>query len=207
MSTYQQLREDAQQWTLRNDIVEQIPQLLTLAQARIDREVRVLAMGSSAQLVFDGKEAILPGDYLAMLAIAVADEEASSMTYVTPDRFFKDPMYFNRGGTWSDSRIYTIFGQQLYIAPSPERDVTIYYYARLAPLTRDDSTNWVLQNAYDLYLQALVAEIYAFTRNEEEEIAARARFDTAVQSLHETDQRASMSGSSLQATGNPYGIV
>ena len=206
MTTYAQLKSDAMQWTLRTDVEEEYDHLIRNVQARIDRAVRVLAMGSLAQVNFQDNAAVLPGDYLGLIAIHIASQNAIPITYVPPDRFFKSDADFAVAGT-SDPEIYTIFGSSLYVAPPPNHPLTIYYYARFASLNSDESTNWLLTNAYDIYLQAMIAEIYAFTRNEEEEAAARLRFDTAVSDLHDADRMATMSGSALQSTGAPYDIV
>ena len=68
LSTYSELQTEIASWLDRSDLTAQIPTFIKLAEARINRTLRVRAMETVVQHTMVGlsKRIALPSDYLQM---------------------------------------------------------------------------------------------------------------------------------------------
>lgn len=60
---------------------------------------------------------------------------------------------------------YSISGSSLRVNNGASRVFDVTYYARLAPLSDSNPTNWLLLQAPDIYLYALLAQASAFAQD------------------------------------------
>ena len=94
------------------------------------------------------------------------------------------------------------------VGPTPDGVYTgkCLYYKKLAALSADGDTNWVLANAPGVYLHGALAEAHFFARNSERAQEELSLFCGAVNALNLADKADRTSGSPWQAftdTGNP----
>ena len=102
------------------------------------REYEQLATGT---MVADGFTA--PLDYIRTRTLVVADHVYS---YLPPET------YAQKVDNDSTGRWYTINGADFSVLGGTGEDYELLYYAQLAPLTVDADSNWILENAPDVYL-------------------------------------------------------
>ena len=160
MTTYATLKTDVAAFIAEDDLTLQIPSFIRLAEANIRRDVRVRDMEQTAELVVSSRSTALPSGFLSMRSLTIQDATLRTLNYMTPEKIRED-YEWNDGGSPSG---YTIEGGNLIVSPVPSSAVTldIVYVKAYAALSADVDTNWVLTNAYDLYLFATLyfAAIY-----------------------------------------------
>ena len=82
LSTYSELQTEIASWLDRSDLTAQIPTFIKLAEARINRTLRVRAMETVVQHTMVGlsKRIALPSDYLQMRGLKFSSDKIATTT-------------------------------------------------------------------------------------------------------------------------------
>lgn len=159
ISTYTELLDAIENWTKRSDLDARAPEFVTIGEARIGREVKARQMEARVSTTPTTAYADLPSDYVSMRGIRITGSTVGWLDYVTPDVFF---------GTFASSttsvrKVYTIFGDELVFPSTPEGNIELWYYKKLAALS--SATNTLFTVNPDLYLYAAMAAAQPFMKN------------------------------------------
>jgi len=201
LTTYAGLKASVASWLKRSDLTSNIPDLITLAEARIARDLRI-----RNQLTFTtlsttaGVDYVaLPSDFLEIENISVTGGSGveRSLTYQTPEQL---DGRFPSGGSTDEPAVYTIMGQRLYLGPTPDAvySLPFKYYARFTALSADADTNWLLTNHPSIYLFATLAEAAPFTLEDARAALWEAKYQADLKQLQDTDDEGLRSGSVLR---------
>lgn len=188
---YTDLQISVSEYTGRTDVANVFDRLTQMAEAKLNRLLRVAGMEAETQLTTDvNGDATLPTDYVEMREVKDARGcilKSQSLPALTR-------AYGNRGGTPSN---YAIVGTTFTVRPIAEGTFDITYYQEIPSLT-SNATNWLLSSAPDVYLYALAAEVAAQGQNPEGIAAAEALLNPAVRQLQINDGRARFGNASLR---------
>ena len=198
--TFTSLKQDVQRYlergaTLASDpvVYEQIPRLITLAERRIARELKiqgfinvVTSALSTGQSVYDK-----PDRWRDTVSIQIG---AGSGNNTRKTLFTRDYEYART--YWPDA---TETGEPVFyadydynhwlIVPTPDTDypVEILYY-QLPPLLSDEEqTNWLTENAPELLLYGTLLEATPFLKNDERIATWQNLYDRAAAMLNGED--------------------
>jgi hypothetical protein len=181
MTTYATLKADAASWLARNDLASSIPSFITLAEAQIRRDIRVRAQETNADILMNAT--------------------ARELTYLPPERFYDSSIYSSSG----EPSAYTLEGDNIIFAPEPSATSTtnakMLYVKAFDALSADTDTNWLLTNAYDVYLYGTLMHSAPFIGEDERLQVWAMGYNEAVRKVNRTDQLARFSGSALTITG------
>jgi hypothetical protein len=172
ISTYVELQAAAANWLARDDLTLRIPEFITLAEAKFNRVLFHPRMETRATLTVntlltDPEFLDLPTDFQTMRMVRLPDEvgkprlQFMSQTQMDDYRYSRD----NVAGT---PVYFTIVGDQIELAPTPneDMDVEVLYRANI-PALADNSVNWLLTMAPDLYLYGTLLEAAPYIQNDE----------------------------------------
>lgn len=151
MTTYATLKSDIQTW-LRNDdaeVVAEIPKFILLAEAKIRREVRAREQQTAVNLTITDGSADIPTGFLGALRLILDNTTNWKLTYQAPEVFYGDRDY-NASG--SNACKYTIEGGKMVFRPLTSESGLLLYNKAFVALSGDADTNYVLTDAYDVYL-------------------------------------------------------
>ena len=182
MATRRSLLADVETW-ISDSSVDGIVSILNVAQAMIDRSVRPRAQIASATLTVVGNKATLPEDFQAVHALIEGQRFFRFLSInsfhkqQTVDTAFVDNVFSG----YPLETYYTIQGSDILFHPSVADEVTLVYNQRLPRLVMDSDTNWLLENAYDLYLYACLVAAAKFNQMPEMEASYADSFRAAVQ--------------------------
>ena len=144
-------------------LIARIPSFIQLAEAKFNRQLFVRQMESRAIAVVDLTSSepefiALPADFQSMRSVRL-----SSVTG-KPGLEFKsgtqmDEYRFETADIAAQPRYFTIFGNELELAPTPDQAYTVemIYRTNIPPLDANTS-NWLLALAPDLYLYGALLE-------------------------------------------------
>lgn len=167
LNTYSALQASIASWLNREDLSAQIPDFITLAEARFNRELRVNAMLRRFSTVMTQDYVQLPTDWLEHVSMVVtsAGPDYGALTYLSNEGYND---LRNRGFSGTP-RYYTIVDDKIILLPAPTSSVTveIVYYARIAALSSGNPSNWLLARSPDLYLYASLVSAEAYLQNDE----------------------------------------
>lgn len=196
LGTYGELQAAVANWLARSGdatLTPFIPDFVRLAEARINRDLRVRAMERRATAETAGAYLALPDGFLEMRNLQLNTDPVTRLELVSPEQI--DSL---RGG-WGSGRPrrYCILGGEVQLAPAPDSayEVEMAYWREVPPLSVAEPTNWVLNSAPDIYLYAALIEATAFIGNDERLTLWTAGYDRAVAALQAADDRGTWSGS------------
>lgn len=163
LSTYADLQAAIATWTRRADMATYAADLITIAEARIFKEVRCKEMEAALSVTIANGLATVPADY-AELKYAYIDGTPTT----TLQR--KDPswIYLNyplRQAQGKPKFLARDVGSFIF-GPFPDSAYTVKgtYYKKLSNLS--DTVNDLYTNSPDIYLTAVLAEAFRFLRND-----------------------------------------
>jgi len=153
---YADLQTDIADWLNRSTLTSTIPTFITLAESEIDRRLRTadtLAIGT-------GTTSSNPVDLSTDLT-RFRQIKAIKIVYqgvdIVLNQVSMDILWSRYPGTSSGvPEYYALSGTDLYLDPAPNGEFawSIQYYQGLNPLSATNTTNWLLDKHYDLYLVA-----------------------------------------------------
>lgn len=181
ISDYASLLIDAGEYSGRDDVAHLFSRFVSLAEAKINRVLRVGQMEASATIEIVDGNGDLPGDFLeARMVLGTAGQGLSAWSLQELQRRY--------GTTGGLSRGYSIVGGVIQARPTSSGNITLSYYARIPSLTPSSPTNWLLQQAPDAYLYAVVEEIGVWARDAELAVNARSMKEVALKELALQDE-------------------
>lgn len=162
LNTYSALQTAIGDWLNRSDLSSQIPDFITLAEARFNRELRVRDMETRISPSISSGTYTLPADWLETINFSVlgsSGREQQLQFIDTPEYAIQSPRVVS-----GDPRYYTQVGGSYLIINAPTSATTFYltYRQKIPALTVSNTSNWLLAKSPDLYLfgSLLMAEPY-----------------------------------------------
>lgn len=198
LANYTDLLASVAAWMNRTDLTAVIPDFVTIAEARISRDLRLRkqVVSSTLATVASTRGVALPSDWLEFENVSLAITPERQLSYATVEQL--DSVYPNNGGNSSPS-LYTIEGDQILFGPTPDAvyTVNIYYYGRFSALATA-STNWLLTNHPSVYLYACLMQACLYVKDATRAAEYKGLYDEVVSELQLQDDRAQHSGSVLR---------
>lgn len=196
ISNYAELQTAVGSWLARNDLASRIPDFIALAEARINRRLRVRQMLVRAftTLTAGDQYIAMPSDFLELRNIEVTGNPNVALEYVTPQTM--DIKY--RSDMQGRPVAYTSLGSQFMVGPTPDDEyrLEVAYYGRI-PKIQENNVNWLIAETPDVYLYGSLIEAKAYIEDDKFQIW-KAAFDEAIADIQKTDKRAKYSGSGLR---------
>jgi hypothetical protein len=166
ITTYTELQTAVTEYLARDQdttLIARIPTFIQLAEAKFNRSLFVRQMEQRSTAVVDTVSTepefiSLPSDFQSMRRVRL-----SSVTG-KPCLEFKsgtqmDEFRFGTSNVTGQPRYFTIFGDEIELAPTPDDDYTIeMVYRKNVPALADNDPNWLLTLAPDLYLYGALLE-------------------------------------------------
>lgn len=167
LDTYSGLKTSIANFLNREDLTAQIPDFISLAEARFNRELRVNAMLQRDFTVATNEYVQLPTDWLQHVSIVITspNDVHHALNYISAEEYYD----LRNTGLTGTPRFYTIIDNNILLLPVPSANVTleIVYYGKIMPLSDVNPTNWLLTRSPDLYLHAALIQAEAYLQNDE----------------------------------------
>jgi hypothetical protein len=199
-STYADLQAAIASWLNRDDLTAQIPDFITMAEVRFNRELRTIQMVKRATATTNNEFVAVPADWLEAKDLNISGQP---LAYITPDKLEE----WKNNKVTGKTRFYTIVGAEFELFPAPTSDVTVEmaYYAKIPSLSGGNPSNWVLATAPDLYLYGALQQASTFLMDDMRLAAMAANATAIIQFLNNQSDNAAHSGAPLIArTRNAY---
>jgi hypothetical protein len=204
LGTYSELQAAIGNWLARPGdptLAPFIPDFIRLAEARINRDLRIRAMEQRATAEIDSAYVALPERFLEMRNLQLDTDPATRLELMSPEQI--DALRV--GSRPGRPRWYCVTGDEIQLAPVPDGPYTaeMTYWRQLEPLSPAEPSNRLLTHAPDIYLYAALLEATAFIGNDERIPLWTAAYDRAVAQLQASDDRGTWSGSVPQVRADP----
>ena len=144
-------------------LIARIPTFIQLAEAKFNRQLFVRQMEQRSTAVVDTGSSepefiSLPDDFQSMRRVRLSGVTGK------PCLEFKsgtqmDEYRFCISDVAAQPRYFTVFGDEIELAPTPDQDYTVeMVYRQNIPSLASNATNWLLTLAPDLYLYGALLE-------------------------------------------------
>ena len=198
IGTYAELQIAVANWLDREDLTDRIPEFITLAEARMNRMLRLRLMENkyTASTVAAQRNYALPTGYVQMRNFQINVTPVRPLQYVTPEVY--DRIW---GGSSSGTpEVYTIIANEIQLGPKPDSIMTMemLFYKRITALSGSNTTEQMLTENPDVYLYGALMEAEPFVMNDERMGLWAQGFAQAIQALQEQDNKDRHSGSALR---------
>ena len=170
-------------------LIARIPTFIQLAEAKFNRQLFVRQMESRATALTDVTSSepefiSLPADFQSMRRIRL-----SSVTRKPHLEFMSgiqlDEYRSSIANVPGHPRYFTIFGDEIEVAPTPDADYTIeMVYRQNIPPLAENATNWLLALAPDLYLYGALLESAPYIKEDSRIQTWGLGFSTALSDLN-----------------------
>ena len=210
LSTFTELKDAVADWLDRSDLTARIPDFIALAEARINRELRIRPMEvrSTMYATVDQQYFNLPGGYIQMRNIQLNTNPTTPLEYITPEML--DRLYGST--TTGKPKAYTLIGDEIQLAPIPDSayQIEMAFYEKFTPLGDGTSgtvtSNWLTENAPDILLYGALMEAEPFIKNDERVAVWLNGYGNAIDKLQKADQRDRHSGSAMRVRNIYSGV-
>ena len=202
LGTFTELKDAIADWLDRSDLTDRIPDFITLAEARLNRDLRIRPMEvrSSMETTAGQRYFNLPGGYLQMRNMQINSNPITPLEYITPEML--DRLYGS--DTTGKPKAYTLIGDEIQLAPIPDSTYTLEmaFYEKFTPLGDGTSgtvtSNWLTTNAPDVLLYGALLEAEPFIKNDERIALWLNAYNGAVKKIQDADARDRHSGSAMR---------
>ena len=198
ISTYSELQTAVKNWLDRTDtdISNRAPEFIALAEAKLNRVLRVRPMEVAGSDTMSYGAISLPSDWVAYKSIWYTYSGSRVELINMP------PQEFNRFDTGSTDYPsgYYIAASSVYFGPStPSSDFTVgyIYYQKIPALSDSATTNWLLTSHPDIYLYGALLEAAPYLKEYPEIQLWMTAFGAVIEQLKQAD-RDVMSGAPLR---------
>lgn len=168
ISTYDELQAAITDWVKRSDQTAAIPNIIQLAEAEFNRELRATEMETRATATADGEYLVLPSDCLDVRSLHVEGSPDRVLKYYSPQELSYITSE-NYSGTIPFC--YTVVDGQFKFYPAPTADATldleIIYIQKIPALSDSNTTNWLLTRHPDLYLSCCLSKAEKYIHNDQ----------------------------------------
>lgn len=198
ITTYSELQTNISDFLNRDDLSATVlGTFVSLAESQINRDIRHYEMIGTATDTVSTKYLTKPTNWLETIKLQLTGDGTSvlklvSVAHMDDARESNDdasgiPMKYAHTGT----------SFELYPTPSGSFDTELLYYQKIPALTDVNTTNWLLDEAPDVYLYGSLLHTSGYL-GEDARIATWAQlYSAAVQRLNETSDSAQWSGTGL----------
>jgi hypothetical protein len=188
--TYDNLVNTIKQYLERSDasVVERIPTFITLAEFEIAQQIKTLGQIQVVQSNMNIGNPIIqkPARWRKTVSMTVNNGTQKSPVFLRKFEYLQS--YNNEGSTGLP--IY--YGDYDYdhwlVAPTPDDDYQfeVLYYERLEPLSTENQTNWITNNAPNAMLFGTLLQAVIYLKDDQRQIFQQ-KYDMAMSALKAED--------------------
>ena len=184
ITNYTELKTAVANHLARTDLTTNIPDFITLAEARLSRELETREQEKRATATMtSGDEYIaLPTDLREVREVKVNQNPIKVLEYMSPTSL--DSNFAS--GSSGTPQAYSIVGQE------------IIYIGSLSALSDSNLTNIMLTRHPDAYLMGSLVEAYQYLMDDQRASLYDAKFTRIIEEIRKDEQRAHYGTGSLQ---------
>lgn len=177
ISNYNDLQTEVIANSFRSDLTARIPTFIQLAEADMQRRLKLVDFEGSATVTITAGAGTLPTGYAGHRVAYWDGDETRVLEYITPDRFE------TLRNSVTLPKFFTVTGSTIKVMAEGDGDLILTYNARFTPLSETDQTNAILSNYPDAYFFGTLKWLYHHTRNWEAKAEQEKDFERTVMQI------------------------
>jgi len=171
IGTYAELQTAVANWLDRDDLTDRIPEFIALAEAKMNRVLRISLMenvSTAITMVVGTRDYDLPTGFTGMKEFHLTTSPIVALSYITPEMMNRMWAGSNKG----KPQAFTLFSdagtRKVKIGPAPDSAYTtsMLYLKRIDNLSTTNPTETMLTENPDVYLYGALLEAEPFLMND-----------------------------------------
>ena len=188
LATYAQLQASVADWLHRSDLTAIIPDLITIAEMRMNSDVVARDMETTATLytVAGTRTVAMPADVTETRRLVITSTEPRRvLDYIPAEKLAIKYPY----STQAEPEVFTVIGSNFELAPIPDAAYTLEYVyrQRIPALSNSNTTNWLLTKWPHAYLYATLCAAAPYIANDERLQVWESQYQNAIQDINSVD--------------------
>lgn len=165
LANYADLQASVANWLHRSDMAAIIPDLIVLAEKRIngDLDARLQDAAATLQTVAGNPVVALPTDTINLRSLTVKTTVNVVLDYLTPDQF-NTQFSSNISGL---PLAFSVIGASLYLGPTPDAVYSLQCIYKASVPALSAGTNWLMTSYPQVYLAATMCAAALYTKDNE----------------------------------------
>ena len=199
ITNYANLQTTIADFLNRDDLTSVIPTFIQLAEAQINRDLRhwKMEVRSSGQQSAGDAYMQIPADWLETIRFHITDGGTKPLDLIS-----RKALEDKRAGNENMSgtpRYYTHADSQFELYPTPNEDTNteLLYFAKIPSLSDGNTTNWLLEDAPDVYLYGALIHSSPYLAEDERVGVWAQMYSASVSQLNDKSEKSRLSGSGL----------
>jgi hypothetical protein len=197
ITNYSELQASIANFLARDDLTAQIPDFISLAEARMAREMQARSQEKRATATLTAGDAFvsLPTDLRSIRLVKLNTAPTEVLEYYTPTRV--NEIYANNSE--GKPKGYTIIGGEIKFAPTPDANYTaeIVYSEGVPDLSDSNTVNIILTRHPDAYLYGALAAASVYLMDDQKTTVYEQLFTRALDEIKREEERGKQAGSGL----------
>ena len=202
LSNYTELQASVADFLNRGDLTSVIPDFVTMAEAELNRTLRVREMSVRTQAPIDSQYVKLPDDFLGMRNIDLLTDPITPLTY----KNLQNLDIHRSNDATGKPLYYSIMQNNIEFSPVPDGDYTleVIYYQKIPALSAN-ATNWLLDEHPDAYLYGTLMHSAPYLQADERVVIWAGKYQQIIEQITTSDEKAKFSGSTPAISFTPFG--
>jgi len=187
-TSYDNLKTNIADYLARQDLNEKIPMFVSLAEKRLNRDLRLRQMlQQSTYTLTSGYTVPTPADFLEMKDIHIDANPVVNLNFKTVSQFYR----LGNSSTTGQPINYTLVSDNFILAPRPVSGATISmtYYKIPKVLSATNPSNEYLEVCPDLLLYAALVESAPFLMDDARLQTWEALYTRGLTSITKSDEQ------------------
>ena len=204
ISTYTELQSAISDWLVRDDLASVVPTFISLAEARINRELRHFNMVKRSTAAADTRYSTPPGDWLETVRFHITDNPPSDLELISQNDMAQ--IRQQNGDSKGRPRFYAVTAGEFEFLPTPDTSYQseLVYYADVPALSDSNPSNWLLSKHPDIYLYGALVHTAPYLDEDQRAQTWAALYQSAIDTANAESEKARHSGSGLRMLIRSY---
>ena len=189
ITTYSELQDAVANWLAKGYAAARVQEFITLAEAKLNRRLRIREMETSADLalVSGTRTVALPTRFVQARRLYLNTDPVRVVRYVSPQNFWT----FRGSSETALPEFHTIEGDDIVFGPIPDAAYTgkILYYQAFQALSDSNTSNALLAAHPDVYLYATLCEAFVFKQEPQLYAQCEMMLERALGDIAASDQK------------------
>lgn len=197
ISTYSELQSAVADFLNRDDLASAVPTFIRLAEARFSRDLRHWRMETRSTAELDTQYSAIPSDFLQPIRLQITDAPTSEVAPISTAQMLQLRGDRNDRVGRPTNYALTAGGIELYPTPDLTYNASLVYYARIPALSASNTTNWLLNEAPDVYLYGALVHSAPYLKDDARIQIWEALLAQGINNLNTSSADAKYGGSGL----------
>ncbi len=197
LSTYAELKTAVADFLNRDDLANAVPTFVALCEADLNRKLRTIAQETRSTATLDAQYSDLPADWLETISLRINGADTRLVLASAAEIADKRAWSNDQAGK-PTHYAHVAGGLELYPTPDDDYTAELVYYAKVANLTTDGSSNWVLADHPDAYLYGALMHSAPYLKDDPRIAVWAGLYVAAIDSINQASNAARYSGTGLR---------